>query len=166
LRAFLVGAVTFVAALSILAFAATPAVASAKSTPTPKPSVHAVSHKKKKPESKPKPKATPKPAAAVTVTFKVWGNDAGQGTDITYSSNTDSQQTTAEIDGTTWTATLPNDSRAEFYSVDATSQDFQDSTSSVSCSVTVDGKTATGTAGGQSVCDAELSNLGLGWQAS
>ena len=156
------------AAVSILAFAATPAVASAKSTPTPKPSVHAVSHKKKKPESKPKPKANPKPAAAVTVTFtfKVWGNDAGQGTDITYSSNTDSQQTTAEIDGTTWTATLPYDSRAEFYSVDATSQDFQDSTSSVSCSVTVDGKTATGTAGGQSVCDAELSNLGLGWQAS
>ena len=130
------------AALSILAFAATPAVASAKSTPTPKASVHAVSHPEKKPESKPKPKANPKPAAPVTVTFtcQVYGNDAGQGTDINYSSDTDSQQTTAEIDGATWTATLPYDSSAEFYSVDATSQDFQDSTSSVSCSVTVDGK--------------------------
>lgn len=160
-RTLVIGGAT---ALLCLTLAAAPVAASAKATPTPKPKLTAHNSKPKKHHPS-KPKATPKPPAAPqTVTFKVWGNDEASGTDISYGTSSDQQQTTTEIDSTTWTTTLPYSTNG-YYSLDATSQDMNDSSSAVQCSITLDGKTFSAQAGGQSDCSVEVSYvLGI-WSA-
>lgn len=156
---------------SLMLFASSPALVNAKATPTPK--THAASHKKKPQhhKAKPTPKATPKPKATPepnSVTFKVWGNDGGNGTDITYSSDTTNNQTTSEVAGGSatapaWTGSLAYGNNAEFYAVSAQMQ----GTGQLYCSVTVvyhgQTKTKQGSASGAyEICSAQLNNF-LGW---
>jgi hypothetical protein len=96
------------------------------------------------------------------VVFKVWGT-APSGAlgplDITYGSDSDNRQ--GKWNGRTFTATLPLDEDALYYSVTAQLQGSGD----INCSVTVDGETEKGHAsGGYNICTAQA-NAGLlgGW---
>ncbi|WP_329215322.1 hypothetical protein OG352_06600 [Streptomyces sp. NBC_01485] len=97
-----------------------------------------------------------------TVTFKVWGTaPAGAlgGLDITYGSDSDNRK--GAFKNGTFTATLPLDDEALFYTVTAQLQGSGD----INCSVTVDGHTEKGHAsGGYNLCNAQA-NAGLlgGW---
>ncbi|SES03728.1 MmpS family transport accessory protein [Streptomyces qinglanensis] len=105
---------------------------------------------KPKPAAKPEPKPKPK-----TVTIKVWGS-APAGADITYGTDTDSRQGS----GLPMTKTLPFNDDALWYHVNAQLQGGGD----INCSVTVNGETKKAHAsGGYNICNAQLSNTGLGW---
>ncbi|MEV8459604.1 MULTISPECIES: hypothetical protein [Streptomyces] len=128
------------------------------------------------PKAAPKasPKASPKEDAAGgdttaadtggagKVVFKVWGT-APSGAlgplDITYGSDSDNRQ--GKWNGHEFTATLPLDEEALYYSVTAQLQGSGD----INCSVTIDGETEKGHAsGGYNICTAQA-NAGLlgGW---
>ncbi|MFJ9754957.1 hypothetical protein [Streptomyces sp. NPDC101149] len=122
----------------------------AEDTPSEKP-------KAEEPAKKPEKKPEPKPEKKV-VTFKVWGN-APSGAlgplDITYGSDSDNRD--GKWKNGTFTATLPYDDDAMYYTVMAQLQGSGD----IQCSVTVDGHTEKGHAsGGYNICHAQA-NSGL-----
>lgn len=141
-----------------------------KTTPTPAATATAT------PTPAPAPKATQAPAAPAapnSVSFAVWGNDGGTGTDIQYSSDSNSQQANAEIEGGSatapaWTGSLPYDSNAEYYAINAQ----LNGSGTLYCSLTIvdAGKTYTHTAtasGDYQLCNVELVAGFLGgWSAS
>ena len=97
-----------------------------------------------------------------TVVFKVWGTAPAGALgplDITYGSDSDNRKGTWE--NGQFTATLPLNKKAMYYSVNAQLQGSGD----IHCSVTVDGHTKSGHAsGGYNICDAQLSSgLFGGW---
>ncbi|MFR0359445.1 hypothetical protein [Streptomyces sediminimaris] len=98
---------------------------------------------------------TTKPAKKV-VTFKVWGTaPAGAlgGLDIGYGSDSDTRKGTFK--NGKFEATLPFNSDAMYYNVNAQLQGSGD----INCSVTVNGHTKKGHAsGGYNICDAQLSS--------
>lgn len=108
------------------------------------------------PSETPTHTAKPKPHHRPKVTFKVSGS-APSGVDITYGSDSDNRSG----HGFPWSATLPLDDDAMYYTVYAQLQGGGD----ISCSVTVDGVTKHGHAsGGYNICSAQV-NSGLlgGW---
>jgi hypothetical protein len=132
--------------------ASSAAPAATKDTPLPK-------HTATKPTKKHTPAPVKKPDV---VTFKVWGNaPAGAlgSLDISYGSDSDSRK--GSFKNGTFTATLPLDKDALYYTLNAQLQGSGD----INCSVTVDGKTKKGHAsGGYNICDAQLSpGLLGGW---
>ncbi|MFJ3660843.1 hypothetical protein ACIPPM_10295 [Streptomyces sp. NPDC090119] len=106
-----------------------------------------------------KAKSDPKPAKEV-VTFKVWGTAPGGALgplDITYGSDSDNRK--GAFKNGSFTATLPLNDDAMYYSLTAQLQGSGD----INCSVTVDGHTKKGhAAGGYNICDAQLSSSLLG----
>lgn len=120
---------------------ASPATASSK----------AASPSAKKTAPKPEKRTAPK-----VVTFRVWGNAPAGALgplDITYGSDSDSRD--GSFKNGTFTATLPLDKDAMYYTVSAQLQGGGD----IQCSVTVDGKTKRGHASGDyNICDAQLSS--------
>ncbi|MGW0163646.1 hypothetical protein ACWDWT_00425 [Streptomyces sp. NPDC003343] len=110
------------------------------------------------PAEKPKTKEPEKKQDKKVVTFKVWGT-APSGAlgplDITYGSDSDNRD--GKWKNGTFTATLPYDDDAMYYTVMAQLQGSGD----IQCSVTVDGHTEKGHAsGGYNICHAQA-NAGL-----
>ncbi|MFK4110406.1 hypothetical protein [Streptomyces sp. NPDC002176] len=106
-----------------------------------------------------KAKSDAKPEKKV-VTFKVWGTAPGGALgplDITYGSDSDNRK--GAWKNGSFTATLPLNDDAMYYSLTAQLQGSGD----INCSVTVDGHTKKGhAAGGYNICDAQLSSGLLG----
>lgn len=105
-------------------------------------------------------KPSPHRPAAVA-TFRVSGNDGGSGIDITYGSQNANLQGGSTLP---WSTTMPVQSTAQYYAVQAQLK----GAGSITCSVRVKGVTKTSHAsGGYDVCRAEVVNeLGGKWAPS
>lgn len=136
----------------------------AKATPTVAPRAKLVST----PRPTATPKSAPKPVAPNSVTFSVWGNDGGAGTDVTYSSDSANDDSQANIEGGSEgspaaTFNLPYNSNAEYYAIDAQMQ----GTGTIGCEVTIVAGghkyTKVGSASGSyEICSAQLNSGFLG----